>query len=147
MRWNHLYGQKLPSMVTSCWDGPPRPPSLLTRAGKAITYHYHHYHSLLSLTYVWYHRNSPRAFVSIIYKMTDAIAHRGPDDEGYAVIAQALEPRFFSGRASPPEVSRAFSTIESAYGIPGEIALGHRRFSIIDITPDGYAHNDALENS
>jgi hypothetical protein len=103
--------------------------------------------SSLSLIYVWYHRNSPRAFVSIIYKMTDAIAHRGPDDEGYAVIAQALEPRFFSGRASPPEVSRAFSTIESAYGISGEIALGHRRFSIIDITPDGYAHNDALENS
>ena len=82
--------------------------------------------------------SGPRAFVPIIHKMTDAIAHRGPDDEGYTVISQAFAPKFFSGRASPPEVSRAFSTIESAYGIPGEIALGHRRFSIIDPTPDGH---------
>jgi len=82
--------------------------------------------------------SGPRDLVPIIHKMTDAIAHRGPDDEGYAVISQALEPKFFSGKASPQEVSRAFAAIESAYGIPGEVALGHRRFSIIDPTPDGH---------
>jgi asparagine synthase (glutamine-hydrolysing) len=82
--------------------------------------------------------SGPREFVPVIHKMTDAIAHRGPDDEGYAVITQACDPGFFSGKASPPEVSRAFAAIESAYGISGDIALGHRRFSIIDPTADGH---------
>ncbi|MGH7597704.1 MAG: asparagine synthase (glutamine-hydrolyzing) [bacterium] len=51
-----------------------------------------------------FHQNAP-ATSAQIQKMTDAIRHRGPDDEGFYVN--------------------------------GNIALGHRRLAIIDLSPDG----------
>jgi asparagine synthase (glutamine-hydrolysing) len=52
-----------------------------------------------------FNQNAP-ATAALLQKMTDAIRHRGPDDEGFYVN--------------------------------GNIALGHRRLAIIDLSPDGH---------
>lgn len=70
--------------------------------------------------------------------MLHAVRHRGPDDEGLAFIepgAGAVE-RFLT-RASAPDARGA--RLRSADDVePHTIALGHRRFSIIDLSPGGH---------
>src|SRR5882672_8683473 len=57
--------------------------------------------------------------LEVLQRMTDAIAHRGPDGEGFLV----------SGRF-------VHKTVE-APGAPGRIGLGHRRLAILDLTDRG----------
>jgi asparagine synthase (glutamine-hydrolysing) len=79
--------------------------------------------------------------------MSDAIAHRGPDDEGYLLI----EPRVgravgYSGARSDPRVSAMLPDIRSA-GIREGFSIGfaHRRFSIIDLSIAGHQPFTTLE--
>ncbi len=76
---------------------------------------------------------------ALLYKMGCAIAHRGPDDEGYALIApQEQKSLFFSG---PESNRKAASTLPDVRGaVPQEkfsIGFAHRRFSIIDLSEAG----------
>ena len=76
----------------------------------------------------------------LLLAMNQAIAHRGPDDEGYVLIDQeSSRLRHFSGPTSPGEIRNRFPLLRSeppAHGF--NIGLSHRRFSIIDLSSAGH---------
>lgn len=79
-----------------------------------------------------------------IRTMTGAVTHRGPDDEGFALFCDTGEPVLFSGAGTPDSVlesafpyaplSRAPPTVAGTV----RVALGHRRLSILDLSPAGH---------
>jgi len=82
-----------------------------------------------------------------ILDMTDIIRHRGPDDEGFVLLSTKCElpPLHFGGTDTPncvydseivytPELSLQPDLIKDGYNI----AFGHRRLSIIDLSPSGH---------
>ncbi len=82
----------------------------------------------------------------LIKNMVDMISHRGPDDEGY-VLLKSLSPEFIEflgGDQTPEECYK----IDLPYAPKGkirswdddtvDIAFGHRRLSIIDLSPGGH---------
>jgi asparagine synthase (glutamine-hydrolysing) len=76
----------------------------------------------------------------LLKDMTDAIHHRGPDDEGYVLIdGRAARHAAYCGPASPEDLRLSKPTIESAPAMEGfSIGLAHRRFSIIDLSSAGH---------
>ncbi|MGR8931767.1 MAG: asparagine synthase (glutamine-hydrolyzing) [Gammaproteobacteria bacterium] len=76
--------------------------------------------------------------------MTDLIRHRGPDDEGYVLFPQlASEPVVYWGKDTPENVL----AMNSAYAPTSRLeagehkmalALGHRRLSVVDLSPLGH---------
>lgn len=82
---------------------------------------------------------------NIVGRMTDLIRHRGPDDEGF-VLFQALTamPMVCGGQDTPDdayEVATSYAPRDniSALGdYPVTLALGHRRLSIVDLSPMGH---------
>lgn len=67
------------------------------------------------------------------------IRHRGPDDEGYAAFDLATgENRSWSGPDSPSEVRDRLPELGAGTEMPHNLALGFRRFSIVDLTPAGH---------
>jgi asparagine synthase (glutamine-hydrolysing) len=72
--------------------------------------------------------------------MNRAIAHRGPDDEGYALIApQEDRTARYSGASSNSAAAAALKDIRSATPQAGfSIGFAHRRFSIIDLSSAGH---------
>lgn len=75
-------------------------------------------------------------------KMNNLLAHRGPDDEGFALF-NLQEQHNFSGAATPQKVMEAdlsfipkkhISDADKNY----QIGLAHRRLSILDLSPSGH---------
>lgn len=81
---------------------------------------------------------------SIITQMVDLINHRGPDDEGFLFITKQRELLTAIGKNTPrnvkTEVSEKYSCItnEKIFGEYSSMAFGHKRLSIIDLTPAGH---------
>ena len=74
----------------------------------------------------------------VIERMTQAIAHRGPDDEGLALInPNNGDVRNLLTKDSDPAVKGADMS-DSHADFAHQIALGHRRYSIIDLSPNGH---------
>ncbi|MGV1003184.1 MAG: asparagine synthase (glutamine-hydrolyzing) [Candidatus Nanopelagicales bacterium] len=86
---------------------------------------------------------SGAAELGAVVAMTDLIAHRGPDSEGFVVIGtDAARP--FAGPDTDPASLRAdvpFAPRAAAASDPaarGQAVLGHRRLSILDLSPTGH---------
>jgi asparagine synthase (glutamine-hydrolysing) len=73
----------------------------------------------------------------IIRRMTRAIAHRGPDDEGILLIAPSGGKVLnLSTDHTAADVTGVVPSQGAAW--PHRVAFGHRRFSIVDISPNGH---------
>jgi asparagine synthase (glutamine-hydrolysing) len=88
---------------------------------------------------------SPRqpSAVSTVVAMADAVRHRGPDDEGFAVLdgdrvlrlAGGDTPAEVRGMANPSQ-PQALARDEAAR--TSRLLLGHRRLAIVDLSPLGH---------
>ncbi len=76
----------------------------------------------------------------ILKSMTDAVCHRGPDDEGYALISQnTLSFQMYAGHDSSPAVQESYPKLKkSNITFEANLGLSHRRFSIIDLSAAGH---------
>lgn len=81
----------------------------------------------------------------LISEMTDLIHHRGPDDEGFFFVDTKRQYSFYGGKDTPENVllSSIPYTPENKYVSELhekdiKLALGHRRLSILDLSPAGH---------
>lgn len=81
--------------------------------------------------------------VSDLKAMTDVITHRGPDGEGYILFDGNNKPTVLGGKDTPVAVYECGMPYQPS-GLIDEsknsfaIAFGHRRLSIIDLSPFGH---------
>lgn len=77
---------------------------------------------------------------AVLLRMTEAVRHRGLDDEGYVLIDQRLGRAVeFGGDDSPREIQARLPHVRHERAVEGgNIALGHRRFSIVDLSAGGH---------
>jgi asparagine synthase (glutamine-hydrolysing) len=83
-----------------------------------------------------------RVLLPQVVEMTHAIAHRGPDDEGFAFDNNGLV-KLFSGRDSSDILRSILPDASVGEKTPTLWAFGHRRFSIIDTS--ARAHQPMLD--
>jgi asparagine synthase (glutamine-hydrolysing) len=84
---------------------------------------------------------SPQRQLRNVLRMTKAMRHRGPDDEGYAIVGRDRLVHSIVGEDTPAAVRVALPKsrpIQSAFDKATTLALGHRRLSILDPTPAGH---------
>jgi asparagine synthase (glutamine-hydrolysing) len=76
----------------------------------------------------------------LLVAMNQALAHRGPDDEGYALIDRARSQcRTYAGHFSSEGIKASLPILPSNDLFPGaSIGLSQRRFSIIDLSVNGH---------
>lgn len=71
-------------------------------------------------------------------RATEIVRHRGPDDEGYLLWTDQRPAQVFAGRDTARESRDRLSLREMPETEPWRVALGHRRLSIVDLTPAGH---------
>lgn len=85
--------------------------------------------------------NCDQNFQDSLIGMTRKLAHRGPDDEGFLIIDSQNHHHLASNHTNPDSLdfhSLSNSKIESFSLIKPFIGLGHRRLSIVDLSPKGH---------
>lgn len=77
--------------------------------------------------------------------MNNVIAHRGPDDEGFLLIASiGGQPLAYGGKDTPSNVKESKRKycpkrdVEQLKNHSIKVGLGHRRLSIVDLSPAGH---------
>ncbi|MCX5829560.1 MAG: asparagine synthase (glutamine-hydrolyzing) [Deltaproteobacteria bacterium] len=75
--------------------------------------------------------------VSLCCKALDTLRHRGPDDEGYLLV-NTLKNQSYECRGRDTEPSLQFPDVREFTEKHFNILLGHRRLSIIDLSPAGH---------
>jgi asparagine synthase (glutamine-hydrolysing) len=82
--------------------------------------------------------NSLETSAEKILKMTRAIAFRGPDDEGLTLFSLNASKINNLATTHTAQGVLGLQDISKAGPVPHRIAFGHRRFSIVDISPSGH---------
>jgi asparagine synthase (glutamine-hydrolysing) len=87
--------------------------------------------------------SDPRPLGDLIQSMTTAVRHRGPDGEGLVIFsARGLTATVLGGVDTPVgiyDARFAYAPIRDVKPVSDAVAaLGHRRLSIIDLTPAGH---------
>ncbi|MEN6621164.1 MAG: asparagine synthase (glutamine-hydrolyzing) [Smithella sp.] len=82
---------------------------------------------------------------SLVWLMSDLIRHRGPDDEGFVLFMDFASEPVIAGGPDTPEQSWqakvAYAPAKRREQVSDELvqlAFGHRRLSIIDLSPLGH---------
>ncbi len=70
--------------------------------------------------------------------MSAAIAHRGPHDEGYALITRGQAPVVAVGATTPAPLRRDGVDLAAVPVRPHHVGLAHRRFAVIAPGPEGH---------
>ena len=78
----------------------------------------------------------PQKFSKNLFYATNQMKHRGPDDEGY-VLFQNNKPKVFYGDDTAIKNNK-LKHIKSSFNDYYNIGLGHRRLSILDLSPNGH---------
>jgi len=73
---------------------------------------------------------------ALLKAMTEAIKHRGPDDEGY--LLSSNEINMYSGTDTIVELKGKYPLINSAFSQPANLGLGFRRLSILELSEHGH---------
>ncbi len=88
---------------------------------------------------------APRsAPASLLVGMTDLIGHRGPDDEGFALFYESETQPLLLGRQESIErmasLRLCYAPVRplGADAPAARVGLGHRRLSIVDLSPAGH---------
>ena len=71
----------------------------------------------------------------VLQRMTAVIRHRGPDDEGYALIGRT-GTAFYGGADTLPQL--ALPPLKGCPPAEAFLGLGHRRLSILDLSAAGH---------
>jgi len=80
----------------------------------------------------------------ILADMTRIINHRGPDDEGFILCSPNQNVITAGGETTPPEVWKTRTDFYPEYNIKEagnqffKVAFGHKRLSILDLSPSGH---------
>jgi asparagine synthase (glutamine-hydrolysing) len=78
-------------------------------------------------------------YLQSIQAMNNLLKHRGPDDEGYVLMNSSTKKSSqYSGDDSIPSIKAKHSHIANSNYANADIALGHRRLSIIDLSENGH---------
>lgn len=75
--------------------------------------------------------------VNDLIKSTDLIKYRGPDDSGYLLYNGVDKPVIYSGGDTTSE-SKVMHGLETIPDISFKVGFGHRRLSILDVSPLGH---------
>lgn len=71
-------------------------------------------------------------------KASAIIRHRGPDDEGFLTWAPGNAPTIWAGADTADSTHQHFNYAQLPDSQPFKVGFGHRRLSIIDLSPGGH---------
>ncbi len=86
-------------------------------------------------------RGAKKRNLQALHWMAQCMKNRGPDDEGYIIASHNdNKVHILTGNDSVPihDIFPSVMEVTKSYDIAGTVFLGHRRLSIIDLSP--YAH-------
>jgi len=91
-------------------------------------------------------QSQARDLLPLILPMNSSIRHRGPDDEGFLLYSGEVgrRPLIFGGHDSPLQLYATeypyspSNCIDAQVDLESRVAFGHRRLSIVDLSPAGH---------
>ncbi|MBI4322985.1 MAG: asparagine synthase (glutamine-hydrolyzing) [Candidatus Omnitrophica bacterium] len=73
-----------------------------------------------------------------LFSMTNALRHRGPDDEGYALYDSSSDRiQAYAGEDTVEEIRAQLPRLNPQMPLP-DVMLGHRRLAIVDVSARGH---------